>query len=59
MQTSLLHFSVEVDEDVPTGDEVDARKWRVSEKAVLGEQNDIAQFARHAEVVAFAGKEAS
>ena len=54
----LLHLSVEVDEDVPTGDEVDARKWRIPEKAVLGEQNDITQFARHTEMVAFAGKEA-
>ena len=43
----MLHFSVEVDEDVPTGDEVDARKWRVLQKAVLGEQDDVAQFARH------------
>ena len=54
----LLHLSVEVDEDVPTGDEVDARKWRILQKAVPGEQHDVAQFARHAIMVAFAGKEA-
>jgi hypothetical protein len=53
----MLHFSVEVDEDIPAGNEVDARKWRIPEEAVLGEQNDITQFAR--EVVAFAGKEAA
>ena len=33
----LLQLSVEVDEQVPAGDEVDAREWRILEKAVLGE----------------------
>jgi hypothetical protein len=54
----LLYLSVEVDEDVPTGDEVDARKWRILEKAVLGDQHRIAQFAGHTIMVAFPGKEA-
>jgi len=53
-----LHLPVEVDEDVPTGDEVDTRKWWILEKAVLGDQHHVAQFARHTIMVALAGKEA-
>ena len=52
----MLHFSVEIDEDVPTGDEVDARKRRVFQKAVLGEQDDIPQFAPDLVLVAFPGE---
>src|ERR1700727_3605202 len=38
-----LHLPVEIDEDVATADEIDARKWRILEKAVPGDQHCVAQ----------------
>ena len=54
----LLHLSVEIDQHVPAGDEIDARKWRILEQAVPGEQHDVAQLARDTVMVALTGKEA-
>ena len=55
-QTCVLHLPVEVNEQVPARDQVEARKWRILEKAVLGEQSNITQFAGHLISVAFAGE---
>src|SRR5271169_1724596 len=55
----LLQLSIQVDQDVSAGDEVDARERRIPEEAVLGEQYDVPQFARDAKLIALACKEPS
>ncbi len=53
----LLKLAVEIDQHVAAGDEIGARKRRVLEQAVAGEEHGVAQFAGHAVVVALPGKE--
>ncbi len=55
----LLQLAIEVDQHVAAGDEVGARKRRVLEQTVPGEQHDVAQLARDAVVIAFAAEEAT
>ncbi len=45
----LLQLTIEIDQHVSAGDEIDARERRVFEKAVLGEQDHVAQFANDSE----------
>ena len=54
----LLQLSVQIDQHVPARDEIDARKGRILEQAVPGEQHDVAQLARHTIMVARKGEEA-
>lgn len=49
----FLQFRVQVDQQVPAGNEVEPREGRVLDQAVLGEDAHLAQFLDHAIGVAF------
>ena len=53
-QEALLQRRLEVDEQVAAGDEIDARKRRVLEDAVAGEEDNVAQFLPHVIMIALA-----
>ncbi len=46
-----LYVAVEVNQQVPADNQVDLRKRRVQQQAVLGEQHFLADFLAHAEVL--------
>ncbi|MNP08588.1 hypothetical protein D3C76_1006650 [compost metagenome] len=51
-----LYVAVEVNQQVPADDQVDLRKRRVQQQAVLGEQHFLADFLAHAKVLLFAAE---
>ena len=53
----LLSLPVEVDQQVAAGNQVGVGKGRILQETVPGEQHDVAQFARHAVLVALPGEE--
>ena len=55
----LLQFTVEIDEHVAAGNQVDAREWRILEEIVQREQHHVAQILAHAVAVALADEEAA
>src|SRR5215831_8015469 len=44
-QNLLLQIAVQVDQKVAAGNEIESRERRILEKAVIGEENDVPQFA--------------
>ena len=43
----LLHFAIEIDEQIPTGDQIEAREGRILEEAVIRKKEKIPQLAFH------------
>src|SRR5215475_3138255 len=54
-----LQIAVEIDEEIPTRNEIYVREWRVTQNAVLRKHNEIAHFALHAVVVPFTHKKSA